>query len=91
VEQFEGLDFMGALKLLADRAGVELVFEKTETKSEKERLYSILEDATRFFEGGLRGSAEAQEYLKKRGLTSDTINNFRIGYVPADWRLLYTF
>jgi len=41
VEQFEGLDFMGALKLLADRAGVPLVFEKTETKSEKERLYMV--------------------------------------------------
>jgi DNA primase len=91
VEQFEGLDFMGALKLLADRAGIELVFEKTETKSEKERLYSILEDATRFFEGGLHGSHEAQEYLKKRGITSETIRDFRIGYVPADWRLLYTY
>ncbi len=91
VEQFEGLDFMGALKLLADRAGIPLVFEKTETKSEKERLYSILEDATLFFEGGLSKSAEAQEYLKKRGITSETIRNFRIGYVPADWRLLYNY
>ncbi len=90
VEQFEGLDFMGALKLLADRAGVPLVFEKTETKSEKERLYTILEDATKFFEEGLRMNTEAQEYLKKRGISSETIRNFRIGYVPADWRLLYT-
>jgi DNA primase len=91
VEQFEGLDFMGALKLLADRAGIPLVFEKTETKSEKERLYSILEDATVFFEGGLQKSSEAQEYLKNRGISSETIRNFRIGYVPNDWRLLYTY
>lgn len=91
VEQFEGLDFMGALKLLANRAGVELVFDKNETKSEKERLYNILEDATKFFEGGLEHSKEAQEYVRKRGITSETIRNFRIGYVPNDWRLLYNY
>jgi DNA primase len=91
VEQFEGLDFMGALKLLAERSGIPLVFEKTETKSEKERLYSILEDATKFFEGGLSQNKEAQEYLKNRGISSETIRNFRIGYVSNDWRLLYTY
>lgn len=90
VEQFEGLDFMGALKLLADRAGVPLVFEKTETKSEKERLYIIMEEASLFFEQGLSVHVGAQEYLKKRGLTPETIKNFRIGFVPNDWRLLYT-
>lgn len=90
VEQFEGLDFMGALKLLADRAGIPLVFEKTETKSEKERLYMILEEATQFFEKGLGIHVGAQDYLKKRGITPDTIKHFRIGFIPADWRLLYT-
>ncbi len=89
VEQFEGLDFMGALKLLADRAGVPLVFEKTETKSEKERLYMVMEDTTMFFEKNLEQSKEAQEYLKKRGLTSETVKNFRVGFIPNDWRLLY--
>lgn len=90
VEQFEGLDFMGALKLLADRAGVPLVFEKTETKSEKERLYMIMEEASQFFEKGLGIHVGAQEYIKKRGITPETAKNFRIGFVPADWRLLYT-
>jgi DNA primase len=50
VEQFEGLDFMGALKVLADRAGVDLTFEKGENKTEKERLYRVMEEATKFFE-----------------------------------------
>jgi DNA primase len=90
VQQFEGLDFMGSLKMLADRAGVPLVFEKTESKSEKERLYMILEDATRFFEGGLAARPEAQEYLKKRGIKAETARDFRLGYVPNEWRLLYT-
>ena len=90
VEQFEGLDFMGALKLLADRAGIPLVFEKSETKSEKERLYMIMEEATQFFENCLKQNIQTQEYIKKRGITIETTKNFRIGFIPADWRLLYT-
>ncbi|MDQ5893528.1 MAG: primase, partial [Patescibacteria group bacterium] len=55
VQQFEGLDFMGSLKLLADRAGVKLEFDRASEihKSEKERLLAIMEDATVFFEEGL--------------------------------------
>ncbi len=90
IEQFEGLDFMGSLKLLADRAGVPLVFEKTETKSEKERLHMIMEEAAKFFEYGLSQNVQAQEYIKKRGINTETIKNFRIGYIVPDWRLLYT-
>ena len=89
VEQFEGLDFMGTLKLLGERAGIPIVFERGETKSEKERLYTIMEEATNFFEYGLRQSKEAKEYLKKRGLNEETIKSFRIGFIPNEWRLLY--
>ncbi len=93
VEQFEGLDFMGSLKMLAERAGVQLEFDKAnnEYKTEKEKLLAIMEDATKFFEAGLQSSKDAQEYLKKRGIKSETAKEFRIGYIPADWRLLYTY
>ncbi len=92
VQQFEGLDFMGSLKLLAERAGVKLEFDKStiEHNTEKERLLAIMEEATVFFEAGLKHCKEAQEYLNKRGLKETTIKEFRIGYIPADWRLLYT-
>src|SRR3989338_2362290 len=39
VEEFEGLDFKGALKLLADRAGVKLEYQSPEKEREKERIY----------------------------------------------------
>lgn len=93
VQQFEGLDFMGSLKLLADRAGVKLEFDKASEihKSEKERLLAIMEDATVFFEEGLAHSAAAREYLKGRGITEVTAKKFRIGFIPADWRLLFTY
>ena len=93
VEQFEGLDFMGSLKLLAERAGVELEFDRNtqDHKTEKERLLAIMEDATVFFENELKKSKDAQDYLQKRGLTPATIKNFRIGYIPVGWRLLYEY
>src|SRR3990167_9342885 len=57
VEEFEGLDFKGALKLLADRAGVILETYSQESKAnrgEKEKLYEAMEEATRFFENNLK-------------------------------------
>ncbi|MFA5791824.1 MAG: DNA primase [Candidatus Paceibacterota bacterium] len=92
VEEFEGLDFKGALKMLAARAGVQLeVFTKEakENKSEKEKLYEIMEEATKFFEENLSKNKEVLEYLKNRGLNEKSIKDFRIGFVKNDWRLLY--
>ncbi|MES3031185.1 MAG: DNA primase [Patescibacteria group bacterium] len=92
VEQFEGLDFMGALKLLAERAGIPLEFDRAtqEHKGEKDRLLAIMEDATLFYEERLKNSQEAVDYVKGRGITEETAKNFRVGFAPADWRLLYT-
>src|SRR5258706_14633174 len=43
VEEFEGLDFRGALKLLAGRAGIPLETYNPKEESEKEKLYRIME------------------------------------------------
>lgn len=89
VEEFEGLDFKGALKLLADRAGVVLEKFNKEAESEKEKLYRIMEEATKFFETNLQQNGEVLEYLKSRGLTEQSIKEFRIGYIKDAWRELY--
>ncbi len=89
VEEFEGLDFKGALKLLAERAGVQLARYNPKEESEKEKLYRVMEEATAFFEKNLETNAEAKKYLKDRGLEEKTTAEFRIGFVPDDWRLLY--
>jgi DNA primase len=94
VEEFEGLDFKGALKLLADKAGVPLEAytpAMKEAESEKEKLYRAMEDATKYYENNLKDSPEVLEYLKARGLTEKSITDFRIGYIKNDWRLLYEF
>ena len=90
VEKFEGLDFMGALKVLAERAGVELSTVKT-GDNRKEILYEILEKATQFYEENLKKIPSAKEYIIGRGLTEKTIDRFRIGYAENDWRTLRAY
>jgi DNA primase len=91
VQEFEGLDFFGALKLLAERTGVTLERANIEQKNEKEVIFSALEAATQFFESNLPKSSSAQKYLEKRGLTEKTIKEWRIGFVADDWRTLYEY
>jgi DNA primase len=94
VEEFEGLDFKGALKMLADRAGVQLENfnpKDKENKSEKEKLYEVMEEATLYFENNLKQNIEALEYLKSRGMNEKSIKDFRIGFAILDWRKLYDY
>jgi len=85
VEQFEGTDFKGALKTLAERAGVEITPLNKEKEDKKTRLYSALEEATTFFENTLEEHAEAKNYIKERGISKKSIETWRIGYAPASW------
>ncbi|HEY4503215.1 MAG TPA: DNA primase [Candidatus Paceibacterota bacterium] len=91
VEEFEGLDFKGALKLLASRAGVTLEYQNKEEENEKEKLYRAMEESALYFSKNLEGNREVQEYLKARGLEANTISDFRIGFAHNDWRKLYDY
>ena len=91
VEEFEGLDFKGALKLLANRAGVVLETFNPKEESEKEKLYRAMEEATSYFENNLRENRKVLDYLKERGLTDKSIKDFRLGFAKDDWRLLYSY
>lgn len=94
VEEIEGLDFSGALKVLAERAGVELtrqsVHEKEEHK-ERDILYRALDLATKFYEAVLPKFPDVVEYVHRRGISDETIKNFRIGFAPDEWRALSDF
>ena len=91
VQEFEGLDFIGALKVLADRAGVELGQYNKGEKTEKQKLHSILEQAVFFYTKKLSENKEAENYLKSRGVKEETIEDFRIGYSPLEWRELFDY
>lgn len=91
VQEFEGLDFVGALKVLAEKAGVPLEEFSKENKSEKDRLFSIMEQATHFYQNKLIENKKAHDYLSRRGLKPETISEFRIGFAPSEWRELYQY
>jgi DNA primase len=90
VEKFEGADFMGALKLLAERAGVvlESISRSDKNDDKKELYFEILEDATKFFETNFDKEPSARAYLLGRGMTDSTMKDFRVGYVRDEWRSL---
>lgn len=85
VQEFEGLDFPGALKVLADRAGVTLFERSRKEEGERARLCGVLESATAFYEQKFRESDAARAYLSGRGLSDETVARFRIGYAPEGW------
>lgn len=92
IQKMEGVEFKEALKMLADKAGVELVPEDPKKKTERDRMYDALEDATKFFEDYRHKNPEVMSYLTQRGLTAETIAKWRIGYAPGPphhgWREL---
>lgn len=95
IEKMEGVDFKGALKILADRAGVELVYERghSEDKGKKDRLYEAMARAEAYYIGllasgkGVEGSAYA--YALGRGLSEETITTWGLGFAPDGWRGLF--
>lgn len=98
VMKIENIEFIDALRILANRAGVELKSRQGDAwqknKSERQILLNLCEIGTRFFEAYLKKSAkgkEANEYLLKRGLTQETIEAWRIGYAPEAWSHLSDF
>ena len=80
VQEFEGVDFKGALKILADRAGIVLSAYKGSdgVLDDTDRLYEMLESATMRYEKELQNNTQAIEYLKHRGVTEETIKTFHL-------------
>jgi DNA primase len=87
----EGWDFSEALHNLADRAGVILKALTPQMERDKEqgdRLRDLLEEAVAFYQRSLLETPAGQtalDYLKRRGLTAETIQAFKLGYAPNSW------
>lgn len=81
----EGMSFPEALRVLAQRAGVPLTFERSERREEKERLRETLNLAVLFYQRILLETADgraARAYLEERGLRPETVRDWRLGYCP---------
>ncbi len=88
VQQIEGLDFTGALRMLGERAGVETIGFSDGEAQEREKLFRLLETTCLFFEKQLAEDRSAQQYLKQRGVKEQTLSGWRIGYAWPEWRRL---
>ena len=97
VMMIEGVEFGDALRILAQKAGVELKKQSPEfvkLRTEKQRLYEITNLACNFFQTQLQQSQagkEAKKYLLDRGMTEESIEKWRIGYSPDVWQGLFNF
>lgn len=94
IRKIENLDYMEALKLLADRAGLAMPEDGGYDDSMRKlrlNLLSINRETARFFHAVLLSEEgrPALDYLLGRGLTMTIIRHFGLGFAPDSWdRLL---
>ena len=83
------VEFVDALKQLADKAGITLPrFEKSgESAGERQQLLDAQSAACAYFQACLVGDSgePARAYLEKRGFDAHSIKQFQIGYAPPGW------
>jgi len=99
IELHEGLTFPEAVRRLAARSGIQLPeddrsrIQDKRTGDEKINLLKIATDAAdyfrREFEG--EGGSAARAYLKKRGVSDQSVKDFALGYARPEWDGLYRF
>jgi DNA primase len=89
LEKVDGLTPAEALKVLAERAGVELTSRRDPAEQEREkRLLAANDTALFYFRQAYRGTdrgKEVAQYLADRGIQAATVEKFGLGYAPDSW------
>lgn len=91
VQRRENVDFAEALRILAEKAGVQLQTrtpEQQQREAHLDKLRSLLSEVARFYHQRLLNApdaAEARAYVARRGLSEATLAQFQIGYAPDSW------
>jgi DNA primase len=90
IEKMEGVDFKGAMKILAEKAGVEVEYKSggKQDTGKLDRLREAAREAENFFSKNLEDASDAYIYAASRGLTPETIRAWNLGFAPAEWRSL---
>lgn len=93
LSKLENLSFPDAVRVLAQKAGVELEPESPQTlrvRSEREAIYEANRIATALFERLFREpvGAPARAYCERRGISQASIEKFHLGYAPDSWSAL---
>jgi len=96
VMKIENLSFPDSVLLLARRYGINIVEQKVKgvNSSQKNTLYDVNAMAAEFFQRQLSELPQgktAREYLRKRGITKNIIESFKIGYASPSWDGVHQF
>ncbi len=93
IMEMEGLGFMEAVRLLAPRAGVTLRNDNPEVYSKRNRLLDIMALSVKYYNHLLNNAVGTKplEYLKRRGISQEIIDEWQIGYSPDAWDSLSSF
>ena len=94
VQEIEGLDFAGAVEMLAGRAGIRVQYtsrDETAARSRRRRLLDEVARARDFYHQRLldgKDAGPARHYLRSRGYDGDLVRRWTIGWAPDDWDVL---
>ena len=94
VQEIEGLDFAGAVEMLAGRAGIQLRYTSRDEGAARSRRMLLLEAVARagdFYHQRLldgRDAGPARNYLRSRGYDGDLVRRWKLGWAPDGWDLL---
>lgn len=95
IEKIENLNYVDAVKLLADRVGLSVPTTQLDDKISKQRsrILQMNKIAARFFFNNLRSEVGflGREYFAKRGLSKDIIVRFGLGYADDSWDSLRNY
>jgi DNA primase len=96
IQEIEGVNFAEALQILADKAGVKIskqqLKQNAKYSSDKEQYYDIHKLAAQFYSDQLFCTEDGKRvlaYLKKRGVTEETVKEYQIGFSPDRFDFLY--
>lgn len=96
IKNIENLDYLDAVKFLADRVGMDVPEENSYDNTINKRRLRMLEanrEAARFFHSclGTKEGAVGYQYFKNRGLTDETIKRFGLGFAPNSYHSLIDY
>ena len=84
----DGLEFKEALELLAAKAGIEIARpQDRKVIDQRKQIIAVNNAATQYYQEMLMShqGKTARDYLVRRGMTAETISNFKLGYAPDEW------
>jgi DNA primase len=91
VREIEHVDFVGAIEMLAGRAGITLRYtdrNEGEGRKQRARLIDAMTKAVAWYHERLLSApdaAKARAYLRERGLTGDEVRHYQVGWAPEGW------